>query len=71
MIQKLGSRGKVFYRAGAAGWSMLERVAITWLMYFYTAEVGEAPPLLAPVTFGVVMLLGRKIDAAAEPLGAL
>ncbi len=71
MLKKLPFSGKVLYASSSAGWAMIDRLVITWLMYYYitSPEVGE--PLLMPVVFGTIMLLGRVVDAVADPLVAL
>jgi GPH family glycoside/pentoside/hexuronide:cation symporter len=62
---------KLAYGAGAAGWVLVDRVVITWLYYFYiTAPVDGADALMLPVTFGLVMLVGRLVDALSDPVVA-
>ncbi|HHX73445.1 MAG TPA: MFS transporter [Firmicutes bacterium] len=68
MQKKLTWAGKLLYASSSAGWSMLDRIVVTWLMYYYTA--GEQP-LLLPALFGAVMVFGRIVDAVADPLVAL
>ncbi len=70
MIKRLPLAGKILYASSSAGWAMIDRIVITWLMFYYvTPETG--PPLLKPVTFGFIMFLGRIIDALADPLVAI
>lgn len=68
MIKRLPMSGKILYSVSTAGFSLLDRLVVTWLMFFY---VEGAVPLILPVVFGTVMLLGRLVDAAADPLVAL
>ena len=68
MQKQLTWAGKLLYAASSAGWSMLDRIVVTWLMYYYTAD---EQPLLLPAVFGVVMVFGRIVDAVADPLVAL
>jgi glycoside/pentoside/hexuronide:cation symporter, GPH family len=62
---------KVTYGVGAGGWVIVDRVMLTWLYAFYVATplVG-VEALLLPITFGVVMLIGRVVDSLADPLVA-
>lgn len=67
MVKRLPWSGKVFYAASSAGWAMIDRVVITWLMYYYTK--GDSP-LILPAVFGAVLVFGRIVDAVADPLVA-
>jgi GPH family glycoside/pentoside/hexuronide:cation symporter len=67
-MKKLPWSGKVLYSASSLGWAMIDRVVITWLMFFYTQ--GENP-LLMPAIFGAILVFGRVVDALADPLVAL
>ena len=70
MLKKLPLGGKILYASATAGWAMIDRIVITWLMFYYvTPETGR--PLLMPVTFGFIMFFGRIVDAVADPLVAL
>jgi GPH family glycoside/pentoside/hexuronide:cation symporter len=60
--------GKIFYSASTAGYSLLDRLMVTWLMFFY---VEGAEPLVLPAVFGTIMLFGRVVDALADPTVAL
>lgn len=71
MNKKLPLWVKVAYGAGSAGWSLIDRVVITWLMYFYVTGAERGSPLLLPAVFGGIMLFGRVVDALADPLVAL
>lgn len=68
MVKKLPWSGKVLYSASSTGWAMLDRVVITWLMFYYTE--GENP-LIMPAVFGAILVFGRVVDALADPLVAL
>ena len=68
MIKRLPWSGKVLYAASSAGWAMLDRIVITWLMFYYTE--GDNP-LLLPAVFGAILVFGRVVDAIADPLVAL
>jgi glycoside/pentoside/hexuronide:cation symporter, GPH family len=62
---------KVTYGVGAGGWVIVDRVMLTWLYAFYVATpLAGVDALLLPVTFGVVMLIGRVVDSLADPLVA-
>jgi glycoside/pentoside/hexuronide:cation symporter, GPH family len=70
MLKKLPLWAKILYASSTAGWAMIDRIVITWLMFYYvTPESGQ--PLLKPVTFGFIMFFGRIVDAIADPLVAL
>ncbi|GFP25940.1 hypothetical protein HKBW3S25_01424 [Candidatus Hakubella thermalkaliphila] len=68
MTKRLPMYGKVLYSASSAGWGMLDRLMVTWLMFYY---VEGARPLLLPAVFGAIMVFGRVVDAVADPLVAL
>ncbi len=71
MKTKLPVWGKLAYGAGSAGFSLIDRVVITWLLYFYiTDPVVGAGALLPAAIFGTIMFAGRVIDAIADPLVA-
>lgn len=70
MIKELPLWGKLSYGSGAAGWSMLERIVLMWLIYFYTTEDIYGEPLIPPIIFGLIMFGGRVVDAVADPLVA-
>ncbi len=70
MLKRLPLSGKILYASSTAGWAMIDRIVITWLMFYYvTPETGQ--PLLKPVAFGFIMFFGRVVDAVADPLIAL
>ena len=49
---------------------MIDRIVITWLMYYYITPSDMGEPLLKPVVFGSILFIGRLIDAVADPLVA-
>lgn len=69
-VKKLPFAGKMFYAASSAGWAMIDRIVVTWLLFFYVSADGGGP-LLSSFVFGAIMILGRVVDAAADPLIAL
>ncbi len=71
MLKSLPFWGKIAYGGGAAGWTLLERVILTWLFYFYiTSPIEGVEALLGPMAFGFIMFGGRVVDAIADPLVA-
>lgn len=60
---------KLLYSFGTLGFSLLDRIMITWLMFFWVNEE-SGNPLLKPTVFGIIMVLGRIVDAIADPLVA-
>ncbi|MDW7738778.1 MAG: MFS transporter [Bacillota bacterium] len=68
-LKKLTLWGKIAYGAGAGGFSIIDRVLITWLFYFYiTSPLEGVEALMPPFLFGVIMFFGRVVDAVADPL---
>ena len=71
MTRPLPLWGKLAYGAGAGGWCLVDRILITWLLYFYVVSPGaEGKVLVSAFAFGLVMFLGRAIDAVADPIVA-
>ncbi|MGB4444134.1 MAG: MFS transporter [Dethiobacteria bacterium] len=69
MAKKLSTCGKLAYGVGAGGYSLIDRIMITWLMYYYVlTPIKGKEALISGVTFGIVMFLGRVVDAIADPL---
>lgn len=68
MLKRLPLSGKILYSASSAGWAMLDRIVVTWLLFYYT---GGETPLLPPAVFGAILVFGRIVDAVADPLVAL
>ena len=67
--KKLPLWGKIAYGAGAGGFSLIDRVLITWLFYFYiTSPLEGVEALMPPFLFGVIMFFGRVVDAVADPV---
>ncbi len=69
MVKKLPYWGKLAYGIGAGGYSLIDRIMVTWLMYFYvlTPIKGEEA-LISGFAFGIIMFLGRVVDAIADPI---
>jgi glycoside/pentoside/hexuronide:cation symporter, GPH family len=68
-IKKLPLWGKIAYGAGAGGFSLIDRVLITWLFYYYiTSPLEGVEALIPPFIFGLIMFFGRVIDAVADPI---
>jgi glycoside/pentoside/hexuronide:cation symporter, GPH family len=62
---------KLAYGAGAGGWSIVDRVLLTWLYYWYVTTPTEGvDALVGPFAFGLIMLGGRVVDALADPVVA-
>ena len=69
MAKQLSFWGKLLYGAGSGGFGLIDRVMITYLLYYYVINPirgGEA--LVSAMAFGVIMFLGRVIDAVADPV---
>jgi GPH family glycoside/pentoside/hexuronide:cation symporter len=61
--------GKIAYGAGAGGFSLIDRVLITWLFYYYiTSPLEGVEALMPPFVFGIIMFMGRAVDALADPV---
>ncbi|MDZ4133884.1 MAG: MFS transporter [Dethiobacteria bacterium] len=68
-VKQLPLWGKIAYGAGAGGFSLIDRVLITWLFYYYiTSPLEGVDALMPPFLFGMIMFVGRVIDALADPL---
>jgi len=68
-VKQLPLWGKVIYGAGSGGFSLIDRVLITWLFYYYiTSPLEGVEALMPPFAFGIIMFLGRAIDAVADPV---
>ena len=71
MVKRLPYWGKLAYGVGAGGYGLIDRIMVTWLMYFYVLEpIRGQVALISGFAFGVVMFLGRVVDAIADPLFA-
>ncbi len=69
MVKKLSPWGKLAYGIGAGGFSLIDRIMISFLLHYYLIKpIRGDQPLVAPMVFGVVMFLGRVVDAVADPL---
>ncbi len=68
-LKQLPLWGKIVYGAGSGGFSLIDRVLITWLFYYYiTSPLEGVEALMPPFAFGIIMFLGRAIDAVADPV---
>lgn len=68
-LKQLSWWGKIAYGTGAGGYSLIDRVLITWLFYYYiTSPLEGVEALMPPFAFGLIMFFGRVIDAVADPL---
>jgi len=68
-VKQLPLWGKIIYGSGSGGFSLIDRVLITWLFYYYiTSPLEGVEALMPPFAFGIIMFLGRAIDAVADPV---
>jgi len=68
-VKQLSLCGKIAYGTGAGGFSLIDRVLITWLFYYYiTSPLEGVDALMPPFLFGIIMFLGRVVDAVADPV---
>ena len=69
MLKKLPAWARFAYGTGAGGFALIDRILITWLMFYYVASpIRGDIPLVTPAIFGVIMFLGRVVDAVADPV---
>ncbi len=69
MVKQLPLWGKIIYGVGAGGFNLIDRILITYLMYYYVINpIRGEEVLVTPLLFGIIMFLGRTIDAIADPL---
>ncbi len=68
-VKQLPLWGKIIYGTGYGGFSLVDRVLITWLFYYYiTSPIEGVDALMPPFLFGAIMFFGRIIDAVADPV---
>lgn len=68
-LKQLPLWGKIIYGSGSGGFSLIDRVLITWLFYYYiTSPLEGVDALMPPFAFGIIMFLGRAVDAVADPV---
>ena len=68
-VKQLPFWGKIIYGTGSGGFSLIDRVLITWLFYYYiTSPLEGVEALMPPFAFGIIMFLGRAVDAVADPV---
>ncbi len=69
MVKQLPLSGKILYGAGAGGWNLIDRLLITYLLYYYVINpIRGEDILVSPLVFGIIMFFGRFVDAVADPL---
>jgi len=69
MTKKLPTWAKWAYGVGAGGFALIDRILITWLLYYYVVKpIRGEEVLVSPAIFGMIMFFGRVVDAAADPL---
>ncbi len=69
MTKKLPTWAKWAYGTGAGGFALIDRLLITWLLFYYVVKpIQGEQPLIAPALFGMIMFFGRVVDAVADPL---
>lgn len=57
------------YSVGYVGIGLVTNVVVTWAMYFYSPPSSSGRPIyLSAAAFGLVIALGRIIDAFTDPL---
>jgi len=70
-VKQLPLWGKIAYGAGAGGFSIIDRVMITWLLFYYiTSPLEGVEALIPPFIFGLIMFFGRVLDALSDPIVA-
>lgn len=67
-MKELSLMKRLFYSSGVMGYSLLDRLITTWLMYYYLPPEVTGPQLIPATLFGSVMIIGRIIDAVADPV---
>lgn len=69
MHKKLPTWAKWVYGVGAGGFALIDRILITWLLFYYVVKpIRGEETLVAPAVFGIIMFFGRIVDAVADPL---
>ena len=54
---------------GSGGFGLIDRVLITYLMYYYVVKPIRGDEILVSAfAFGIIMFLGRVVDAIADPI---
>jgi len=71
MAKQLPPWGKLVYGAGGGGFALIDRLMNTWLLYFYVIKpIRGDEALVSAMAFGVIMFLGRAVDAITDPVVA-
>ncbi|NMB11355.1 MAG: MFS transporter [Firmicutes bacterium] len=69
MAKRLPLWGKLAYGIGAGGFSLIDRIMVSFLLHYYLINpIKGETALVVPLAFGMVMFLGRVVDAVADPL---
>lgn len=71
-------KGQILYASGNLGWSLIDRIWITFMLYFYLPPAESGMPELIPnqkflgflTVIGLATIIARVVDAAADPLVA-
>ena len=66
--QKLPLWGQIVYGIPEGGFFMVNQVITAWIMIFYTTGGPEGGALVPPFLVGLIVFLGRIIDAIADPV---
>lgn len=67
-MKKLSFKNRLFYSSGVMGYSLVDRIITTWLMYYYLPPEGAGQQLIPAAIFGAIMIIGRVVDAVADPI---
>ncbi len=69
MKKHLPTWAKWVYGVGAGGFALIDRILLTWLLFYYVVSpIRGYEPLVSPATFGIIMFFGRVVDAVTDPL---
>jgi GPH family glycoside/pentoside/hexuronide:cation symporter len=66
--QEISLSQSLIYLAGQFGGNILNLIFVTWIMRFYLLERKGEPPLLTAGFLGISLVIGRIIDAIADPI---
>ena len=68
-VPTLPRSSRLLYASGSFGSQLLFQTLTVWIFYFYVAEGADDRDVLAsPLLVGVVLMLGRILDALTDPL---
>jgi len=76
--ERLPLKGQLLYASGNLGWSLVDRIWLTFMLYFYLPPVESGMPELIPsqkfwgflTVIGLATIIARVVDALADPLVA-